>query len=143
MDTIIERLQEAGAQHKGTDLGGLLQWAALHVAGQDEAMAELRKDLETEERERLRLESALNVAKEAAESALAAITAGMFEPVELSRDYTGHINIMAGHGDPDYMLKDGRSVRHVDLREKAPRKNKAANTKVQPSSEVASAATRC
>ena len=45
----------------------------------------------------------------------------------LSRDYTGHINIMAGHGDPDYMLKNGRSVRHVDLREKAPRKNKAAN----------------
>ena len=53
MDTIIERLQEAGAQHKGTDLGGLLQWAALHIACQDEAMAELRKDLETEERERL------------------------------------------------------------------------------------------
>ena len=128
MDTIIERLQEAGAQHKGTYLGGLLQWAALHVAGQDEAMAELRKDLETEERERLRLESALNVAKEAAESALAAITAGMFEPVELSRDYTGHINIMAWHGDPDYLNKSGNSIRHIDLREKPPRKKKTANT---------------
>lgn len=124
MTDIITQLQAAGQQHKGTDLGGLLQWAALHIANQDEAIAELREGFASEEAERLRLEAALQAAKEAAEAALAAINAAVFVPLELSRDYTGHINIMAGHGDPDYMLKNGRSVRHVDLREKAPRKNK-------------------
>lgn len=86
MKNIIKQLKAAGEQHKGSDLGGLLQWAALQAA------------------------------KAAAEAALAAINAGLFVPVELSRDYTGHINLMAGHGDPDYLMKNGRSVRHVDLR---------------------------
>ncbi len=124
MSALVDKLQAAGEQHRGADLGGLLQWAALHVQSQDEAIAELREELATEERERLRLEQALHAAKAAAEAALAAITAGMFEPVDLSRDYTGHINLMAGHGDPDYMLKNGRSVRHVDLRTQAPRARK-------------------
>lgn len=116
MKNIIKQLQAAGEQHKGSDLGGLLQWAALHIASQNDALSELREGFASEEAERLRLEAALQAAKEAAEAALAAINAGLFVPVELSRDYTGHINIMAGHGDPDYLMKNGRSVRHVDLR---------------------------
>lgn len=116
MKNIIKQLKAAGEQHKGSDLGGLLQWAALHIDSQNEALSELREGFASEEAERLRLEAALQAAKEAAEAALAAINAGLFVPVELSRDYTGHINLMAGHGDPDYLMKNGRSVRHVDLR---------------------------
>lgn len=116
MKNIIKQLKAAGEQHKGSDLGGLLQWAALHIASQNDALSELREGFASEEAERLRLEAALQAAKAAAEAALAAINAGLFVPVQLSRDYTGHINLMAGHGDPDYTLKNGRSVRHVDLR---------------------------
>lgn len=46
-------------------------------------------------------------------------------PIDVSRDMSGHINLMAGHGDPDYLTKSGNSIRHVDLREKPPRKARA------------------
>lgn len=40
---LIENLTQAGQLHKGTDLGGLLQWAVLHIQNLDEA---LKKDVE-------------------------------------------------------------------------------------------------
>ena len=72
------------------------------------------------------LEAALGAAKEAIEAALAAVNRPMCQPVELARDMAGHINLMAAHGDPDYLLKNGMSVRHLDLRSSKPRKKKAA-----------------
>ena len=61
-------------------------------------------------------------------TALAAIKYGQRPPApEICRDMAGHINIMAGHGDPDYLNKSGNSIRHIDLREKPPRKKKTAN----------------
>jgi hypothetical protein len=36
------------------------------------------------------------------------------------------LNLMAAHGDPDYLLANGKSVRHIDLRSSKPRKKKAA-----------------
>ena len=33
-------------------------------------------------------------------------------------------NIMAAHGDPDYLKPNGMSVRHIDLRSSRPRKKK-------------------
>lgn len=44
----------------------------------------------------------------------------------LGRDMCGHINLMAAHGDPDYLLKNGKSVRHIDLRSDKPRKKRAS-----------------
>ena len=40
---LITALQTHGQQHKGTDLGGLLQWAILHIQSQNEAIEELRR----------------------------------------------------------------------------------------------------
>lgn len=40
---LITALQTHGQLHKGTDLGGLLQWAILHIQSQAEAIEELRE----------------------------------------------------------------------------------------------------
>ena len=120
--SIADELRAQGQWHKGTELGKLLQWAALHIESQDEALAELREAHAEEETERLRLEAAMNHARQAIEAAYHAVNQPLCPPIELARDMAGHINLMAAHGDPDYLLKNGMSARHVDLREKPPRK---------------------
>jgi hypothetical protein len=40
---LIAALQTHGQLHKGTGLGGLLQWAILHIQSQAEAIEELRE----------------------------------------------------------------------------------------------------
>ncbi len=125
MSELTDKLTEAGHQHKGTYLGGLLQWAVLHIKSQDEALEETRQQLEVEESERIKLENGLHTAKQAIEAALAALQAAWCPPIDFGRDMAGHINIMAGHGDPDYLKSNGQSIRHVDLREKKPRKKKS------------------
>ena len=42
MSELTDSLRTHGLQHKGTHLGGLLQWAALHIESQDQALADLR-----------------------------------------------------------------------------------------------------
>jgi hypothetical protein len=125
MSELATRLRTAGEQHKGTDLGGLLQWAALHIEGQDEALDDAHQEYQNEERERLRLESALHTAKLAVESALASLNAPLCPPIEFARDLAPHINLMAGHGDPDYLKSNGMSIRHVDCRTTQPRTTKS------------------
>ena len=124
MSDLTEALRTHGQKHRGTDLGGLLQWAALHIESQDEALAELREEHAREERERMGLEGALGVAKEAIEAALAAVNTPLCPPIELGRDCVPHINLMAAHGDPDYLKPNGMSARHIDLRSSKPRKKK-------------------
>lgn len=118
---LVRRLEVAGQGYKGTDLGGLLQWAALHIDSQDKALADVRAELANEERERLRLEAALHDATTSIEGVLATLRAPVCPPIEFGRDMCGHINIMAGHGDPDYLKPNGQSVRHVDLRTAKPK----------------------
>ena len=121
---LITALQTLGHLHKGTDLGGVLQWAILHIQSQAEAIEELRADFEEEHDERLRFEKAAHSAKAAIDAALAAITEAMpAEPLDFSRDNTSFINLMGGIGDPDYM-KGQLSIRHIDTRESRPRKRK-------------------
>ena len=104
----------------------LLRWVILHIESQDEALAEARQEWASEEAERLRLENAAHQAQQLMEQALQAIRYGQRADIEFGRDMAGHINLMAGHGDPDYLNKSGESIRHVDLREKPPRKKKAS-----------------
>ncbi len=121
---LITALQTPGQQHKGTDLGGLLQWAVLHIQSQDEAIAELRADFEEEHEERLRFEKAAHDAKVAIDSALAQITETMpAPPLDFARDNTSFVNLMGGIGDPDYM-KCQLSIRHIDARDTKPRSKK-------------------
>ena len=121
---LIAALQTHGQMHKGTDLGGVLQWAILHIQSQAEAIEELRADFEEEHNERLRFEKAAHNAKDAIDAALAAITEAMpAQPLDFARDNTSFINLMGGIGDPDYM-KGQLSIRHIDTRESRPRKRK-------------------
>jgi hypothetical protein len=140
MSKLTDQLLEVGEQHRGTDLGGLLQWAALHIAGQDDALAEVREEYATELEERQRLEQAARAAKSAIETALAAVSAPLCPPIELGRDLVSHINLMAGHGDPDYLRKNGNSIRHVDCRTTKARA-KVPNVQAQPTAEAGEA--RC
>ena len=120
---LITALQTHGQQHKGTDLGGLLQWAVLHIQSQDEAIEELRADFEEEHNERLRFEKAAHDAKAAIDAALAQITETMpAPPLDFATDHNSHINLMGGLGDPDYM-KGKLSCRHIDTRDTKTRKN--------------------
>lgn len=122
-ETLAARLTAAGLEHRGTDLGGLLQWAALHIASQDEALADTRAELAAEERERLRLEVAMHHAKTAIEQALGAVGGAIFAPPQFASDHAPHINLMsAHHKDPDYIGAGGKAVRHTDVRGVAPRK---------------------
>lgn len=122
---LITALQTHGHLHKGTDLGGVLQWAILHIQSQAEAIEELRADFEEEHNERLRLEKAAHDAKAAIDAALSAITEVMpAQPLDFARDLAGHINLMACHGDSDYLTSKGQSIRHIDTRESRPRKRK-------------------
>ena len=45
----------------------------------------------------------------------------MGKEIDIGRDISGHINIMHASGDPDY-TKGKQSCRHIDLREKMPKK---------------------
>ena len=103
----------------------LLRWVILRIQTQAEALKEIRQELAIEELERLRLEKAAHQAQLLMEQALQAIRYGQQSEIEIGRDMAGHINLMAGHGDPDYLNKSGQSIRHVDMREKPPRKKKA------------------
>lgn len=126
MSDLTDKLRSAGANHAGTDLGGLLQWAALHIESQAEALEETRAELANEEAERLRLESALHTAKLTTEAALQSIAAALMPTaIELGRDMVPHINLMAGHGDPDYLTGAGMSIRHTDCRTTKIRTKKA------------------
>ncbi len=74
MSELTDSLRAHGQQHMGTDLGGLLQWAALHIDAQDDALAELREEYAREKSDRVGLEGAMGAAKEAIEAALAAVS---------------------------------------------------------------------
>lgn len=124
MTGIKEKLEEFGLANKGTDLGAVLQWALLHIQSQDEALAETREELARETAERTAMQQALEEAKTATESALQAISKHLCPPIELARDMGPHINIMACHGDPDYLMASGKSIRHVDLRSAKPKTKK-------------------
>lgn len=121
---LIAALQNHGQQHKGTDLGGLLQWAALHIQAQADAIEELRDDFAEEHEERIRFERAAHDAKAAIDAALAQINETMpAPPLDFATDHTSHINLMGGLGDPDYM-KGQLSCRHIDTRDAKPRSKK-------------------
>lgn len=115
MTTITDLLRTSGEQQKGTELGGLLQWAALHIESLEEALQASRLEHALEEVKRIRLEGAMHAAKQAVEAALESVSV-VVPLVEFGRDLAGHINVMAAHGDPDYLKKNGQSIRHVDTR---------------------------
>ena len=118
--SLIDQLTQAAQEHSGSELHKLLTWAALHIESQDEALAEARSEWDAEAKERMRLESALHASASQLEEVLIGLRAVWCPPVELGRDLVPHINLMAGHGDPDYLRKSGESIRHIDCRNDRP-----------------------
>lgn len=106
MSGLIEKLKCASLPHIGTDLGGLLQWAALHIAEQDDALAQTREELEMEENERIRLERVIFEARQQ----LSHLAENMHQTtdIQLARDNAPHINIMAHHKIEPYATKSGK-----------------------------------
>ena len=125
MTELAHKLRMQAGYHGGTETAQLLRWAAEHIDAQDEALAELREEHESEERERIRLEEALHASKASIEQALKTLQAAWCPPVELAKDMAPHINLMALHGDPDYLRKNGNSIRNIDCRTESIRKTKA------------------
>lgn len=105
MSELTNKLATAADAHKGMDLGGLLQWAMLHIQEQDEALAEAREELDTEQSERIRLERVLHSAKAGIEGVASGILMGLPTNIQLARDHAPHINIMAHHGIEPYAKK--------------------------------------
>ena len=103
----------------------LLRRARLRIQAQEEALYRIQQELGIEESDRMRLKNAAYKAQLLMEQALQAIRDGQKSVMEIGLDMAGHINLMAGHGDPDDLNKSGQSIRHVDMREKPPRKKKA------------------
>ncbi len=126
MSELITQLQAAGQRHAGTDLGGLLQWASIHIESLEAELQAWRDEADDEQRERLKLEQGLHAGKILVEQALQTLRNAWCPPVELGRDLAPHINLMAAHGDPDYLRKNGQSIRHVDTRETKARKAQGA-----------------
>ncbi len=128
MSELLQKLRAEAALRDRTEISRLLLWAVLHIESQGEALAEARDEWERESRERIKLENALQSGKQQVEQALQTLQAAWCPPIELGRDLAPHINLMAGHGDPDYLKSSGNSIRHTDTRTtkpRAPRKAKA------------------
>lgn len=127
MSELTDRLNEAGQLHKGTDLGGLLQWAALHIEMQDEALQEREQEAQQAQQRARDAEAALtNLLPQFDALRAVLLAAAPIDPTEtMGKDMAPHINLMGGHGDSDYLKPNGMTCRHVDLRETKPRKAKA------------------
>ena len=120
---IVKKLNAAALANRGTDLGGLLQWAALHIESQEAALSENHEKLDAAASIIDGMENAMKSATESLDDVSRNIRNSIPPDFDglFGRDYVSHINIMAGHGDPDYILKNGKSVRHVDMRSKKPK----------------------
>ena len=121
--TLIEQLQAQAKAHKGTDFGGLLGWAAVHIESLQEALAEREEELQSVMAAGKRMHDGLKAAS-AAVDALGGVLYAAY-PIDpfatVPRDYSAHANVMAaGHQDPDYMPTNGalKPMMHVDARTK-------------------------
>lgn len=125
--TILTELREEAALHPNCSrVKRLLTWAEIHFADSAERILELEDELKSEFKESEKLREALCQIKSGFEliGSFARDRAFRMPTDTFSRDFAGWINLMAGHGDPDYLKSNGQSVRHVDLRTKKPNKKK-------------------
>lgn len=118
MSELIQKLTGAAKDHKGTDLGGLLQWAALHIEGQDKALKDLLEQQRIDDAQSARTIASIHRAQQAIWDAWNASVDATPAEIEFARDYSGHMNRSFAEGDPDYTRgrKPGKAANHKDLR---------------------------
>lgn len=126
MSVIKEFEDEAALHPEGSRARKCLTWAAIELEDRRRHIEELEEDDDARLRECEQLRQCLTQAADQLELLAKYMRDGAFTiaPDAFARDFSGWINLMAGQGDPDYLKPDGQSIRHVDLREKAPRKKK-------------------
>lgn len=118
------RLNAAADNTTDKELAGLLRWACLHIQEQDEALATAQQEADAEMNQRIKLESVSHTASGLLRQALGAIADAMPAYMDIARDTSHHVNLMAvAHGDPDYGTEQ-KPQKHVDVRGVAPRKTK-------------------
>lgn len=124
--TVLTELRAEAAKHpEGSPAKRLLTWAEIHFADSAERILELEEELTQMDIEREKLRHALGVVRDALDTikGYANDQAFTFREDTFARDFAPHINLMGGHGDPDYMKGD-MACRHVDLRSKSTAKKK-------------------
>ncbi len=104
MSELTDKLKDAAQAHKGTGLGGLLQWAMLHIEAQEDTLAEKEAEYQAAAKDAAHMHERIK--------AIAAIVdnlPGMLmeaHPVNewatTSRDYSAHANVSAYQGDKNY-----------------------------------------
>lgn len=128
-NVMMQLREEAALQPEGSRAKRLLTWAEIHFGDTYERICELEECLEAANKEGEELREALCHIKATLEAVAGFAHAKAFKfPADaFSRDLVGHINLMAAHGDPDYLKSNGMSVRHVDTRSTPPRKKKGGD----------------
>ena len=124
---IEEFNQEAELHPEGSRARKLLTWAAIELKDRGEQIEELiETDIaRTAECEQLR--RALVQGADQLESVVRFMRDAAFtmDSTAFARDFSGWINLMGCSGDSDYLTANKQNpCRHIDLREKPPRKAK-------------------
>jgi hypothetical protein len=104
---LVKELEKHGLANRGTDLGGLLQWAMLHIQSQDEALAELERELLCAIQDRDAAIKALDFARIAHSAMDEALRCdALINPYQTcAADFTSHVNIMMANGVEPYAKK--------------------------------------
>jgi len=101
----LKELETHGLAHRGTHLGGLLQWAKLHIDDLTEALSEREAEavqtLAENRHMRTELQALCQLLGQAQSQAQAVIPPDPFATV--SRDITSHINLMMASGAAGYV----------------------------------------
>jgi hypothetical protein len=104
MSELTDKLRTEAQANKGTDLGCILQWAALHIEAQDEALADKEAEYQAAAKDAAHMHARIK-----AISAIVDNLPGMLmdaHPVNewatTSRDYSSHANVSAYQGDKNY-----------------------------------------
>lgn len=105
MSELTAKLELMSLNYDGSQIGELLKWAKLHIESQDDALSEVRTELEEEQNERIKMEQAIHDAR--IKLAEVSIMLNYSRPVniELARDHAPHINRMAAAGVDPYAKK--------------------------------------
>jgi len=104
---LIAALTKVGLENKGTDIGGLMQWAVLHIENTMEALEEANSECDNARSERdavIRTLEAARTAHSAMNEALRCdILVNQYQTC--AADFTSHVNIMMAYEVEPYHKK--------------------------------------
>lgn len=100
----MDELANTGLANKGTDLGGLLQWAHLHITNLTDALAEIEQERLDAIEARDTMEKELKRLKDIAQGMVHSINNALpCNPyATCAHDITSHVNLMMANGVAPY-----------------------------------------